>query len=195
MSRHHDDSRGADPERVKQPHIKGLAMLDLVKFLRTRRDEVLAMLRPELHHYLSETLSASIWYPEADHAEMLGIAAKLYTGSPDRALELMGEFAARSHAEIYHELLVGRGSQSRAFAMWSSQHDTGELRRTRESANRMSFELVDFEGASRELCLLFTGYLRGTFLVNDFADTTIEKTNCTLWGDASCLWRCSWKRG
>jgi hypothetical protein len=195
MSRLHDHAPGADPVQVKQPNIKGLAMLDLVKFLRTRRDEVLAMLRPELHHYLSETLSASTWYPEADHAEMLGIAAKLYTGSPDRALELMGEFAARSHSEIYHELLVGRGSPSRAFAMWSSQHDTGELRRTRESANRMSFELVDFEGASRELCLLFTGYLRGTFLVNNFADVTIEKTNCTLWGDASCLWRCSWKRG
>ena len=59
MSRLHEEAPGADREQVKQPHIKGLVMLDLVKFLRTRRDEVLAMLRPELHHYLSETLSAS----------------------------------------------------------------------------------------------------------------------------------------
>jgi hypothetical protein len=194
MSRLHSKPQAADGKAVGGPRIKGVAVLGLVKFLRSRRDDALALLRPELHHYLTETVSPSTWYPESEHAELLVAGAQLYSGSPDRALELMGEVAARGHSEIYHELLVGHGSQSRTFALWSTQHDTGELRRVRESATRMSFELVDFEGTSRELCLLFTGYLRGTFLVNGFTDVTVEKLGCTLWGDPSCLWRCAWKR-
>jgi hypothetical protein len=174
--------------------IKGVAVLGIVKFLRARRDDALPLLRPELHHYLNDTVSPSSWYPEMDQAELLHAGSLLYQGSPDRALELMGEIAARGHSEIYHELLVGRGSQSRTFALWSTQHDTGELRRVRETATRMSFELVNFEGTSREFCLLFTGYLRGTFTVNGFSDVTVEKLACKLWGDSSCIWRCAWKR-
>ena len=174
--------------------IKGVAVLGLVKFLRTRRDETLALLRPGLYRYLEDFVSVSGWYPEAEHAELLRAASQLYPVPPDRALELMGELSARNHSEIYRELLVGHGSQSRAFALWSTQHDSGELRRVRESATRMSFEISDFAGVSRELCLLFTGYLRGTFLVNGQPDVTVEKVSCKLWNDASCVWRCSWKR-
>jgi hypothetical protein len=194
VSRLHKTAPSADGKPVAGGRIKGVAVLGIVKFLRSRRDDALARLRPELHHYLTETVSPSTWYPESEHAELLVAGSQLYTGSPDRALEVMGEVAARSHSEIYRELLVGRGSQSRTFALWSTQHDTGELRRVRETATRMSFELVGFEGTSRELCLLFTGYLRGTFLVNGFFDVTVEKLGCKLWGDPSCLWRCAWKR-
>ena len=174
--------------------IKGVAMIGLVKHLRSRRDDVQPHLRPELHPYLTDTLSLSGWYPEADHAELLRAGAQLYAMPVDRALEHMGELAARIQSEIYRELLVGRGSQSRAFALWSSQHDTGELRRVRESSTRMTFEVADFAGVSREFCLMFTGYLRGTFLVNGYSDVTVEKQSCTLWGDPSCMWRCFWKR-
>jgi len=64
----------------------------------------------------------------------------------------------------------------------------------RETSTRMSFELVDFAGPSREFCLTFTGYLRGTFTVNGFTEVAVEKLACKLWSDSSCLWRCSWKR-
>ena len=153
-----------------------------------------ALLRPELHHYVTETVRPSGWYPESEHAELLCAGAKLYPGSPDRALEMMGEFAARTHCEIYKEILVGRGSPSRTFAMWATQHDTGELRRIRELPNRMRFELVGFGDTSREQCLVLTGYFRGTFSVNGFADVMVEKYACKLWGDESCIWRCSWNR-
>jgi len=174
--------------------IKGIAFLGVVKLLRSRRDDAKELVAPELHHYLTDTVHPSAWYPESEAARLLGAGARLYPGSPDRALELMGELAALSHSEIYHELLVGHGSPSRTFAMWSSQHDTGEMRRVRETATRMRFELVGFEHSSREMCLLLTGYIRGTFAVNGFSDVLVEKLSCKLWTDESCVWRCSWKR-
>ncbi|HTO07824.1 MAG TPA: hypothetical protein VMR86_12300 [Myxococcota bacterium] len=194
MSRLHSRRPATDAPSVAGGMVKGVAVLGLVKHLRSRRDEVLPHLRPELQHYLSDTLSVSGWYPETDHAELLRAGAHLYAMPPERALERMGELAARSHSEIYRELLVGHGSQSRTFALWSTQHDTGELRRVREGSTRMSFELTDFAGVSHEFCLSFTGYLRGTFLVNGYSDVTVDKVSCTLRNDPSCLWRCSWKR-
>lgn len=195
MTRLHSQAGRADGNSVGAGKIKGVAFLGVVKFLRSRRDDALELLRPELHHYLKETLRASAWYPESEHAELLRAGAQLYPGSPDRALELMGEVAARGHSELYHELLLGRGSPSRTFAMWTTQHDTGELRRTRESANRMRFELVGYDDTSREHCLLLTGYFRGTVAMNGFSEVSVEKLTCKLWGDDSCVWRCSWKRG
>jgi len=174
--------------------IKGVAFLGVVKLLRSRRDEAKALLRPELHAFLEETVRPSGWYSESDHAELLRAGAKLYRGSPDRALELMGEAAARGHSELFRELLVGPGSPSRAFALWSTQHDTGELRRVRETANRMTLEVANFEDTSREMCLLLTGYWRGTFSVNGYSDVVVEKLACRLWQDATCVWRCTWKR-
>jgi len=175
--------------------LKGIAFLSVVKLLRSRRDDALSLLRPELHKYLTDNLRPSAWYPESEHTELLQAGARLYPGSPDRALEMMGEFAAKAHCEIYKEVLLGHGSPSRTFAMWATQHDTGEMRRIRELPNRMRFELVGFGDTSRENCLALTGYFRGTFSMNGIADVVVEKLACRLWNDASCIWRCTFERG
>jgi hypothetical protein len=194
MSRLYSHASRADAVAVGEGKIKGVAVLGVVKLLRKRRDSALALLRPELHHFLTETVRPSAWYLESDHAELLRAGAQLYPGSADRALELMGEAAAVGHSQLFRELLVGPGSASRTYALWTSQHDTGELRRTRESANRMRLELADFADTSREMCLLLTGYWRGTFAVNGYSDVSVEKLSCRLWDDESCVWRCTWKR-
>ena len=191
-----------------------------MKLLRSRRDDAFGLLRSELHHYLTEIVRPSGWYPESDHTELLRAGARLYPGSPDRALEMMGEFAARTHCEIYKEILVGRGSPSRTFAMWATQHDTGELRRVRELPNRMRFELIgfgqhdtgsmslflksptsayvelrDFEDRTRDFCRVTTGYVREGLCMNDFSDVAITEVACSLDGADCCAWRASWKRG
>jgi len=191
-ARLHSGGPLADSQAVAK--IKGVSFLGVVKLLRSRRDDALRLLRPELHHFLSETLRPSAWYPESDHVELLRAAAQLHSGSPDAALEHMGEVAARGASELYRELLIGPGSPSRAFALWSVQHDTGELRRVRETSNRMRLELHGFDATSREHCLLLTGYFRGTFAVNGFSDVSVEKLSCRLWQDEACVWRCTWKR-
>jgi hypothetical protein len=169
--------------------IKGIVLLETVKYLKKRLEEARDALPNELHHYLEEDIEVSSWYPETDASALFAHAAKLHSGAADRALELMGEAAARSHHEVYRGLLTGSGSGSRAFALWSNQHDTGTLRRIRESPNVVRFELTEFEDTSRELCLILGGYLKGAAALAGKTNTIVAKLGCRLWGDDTCYWR------
>lgn len=172
--------------------IKGIVLLETVKYLRARRDEALELLPGEYHHYLSEDIVLSQWYPERDAAVLFAHAAQLHSGAADRALEIMGETSARAHWDVYRDLLRGPGSSSRTFAMWSTQHDTGELQRIREAPNTMRFQLVDFADTSRELCLILGGYLKGAIVMSGRSDPRVAKLSCRLWSDPMCSWRATW---
>lgn len=172
--------------------VKGITILDAVKFLRSRREESLAVLPEELHRYLDDQVVASLWYPETDMVELIRATAKLLPGPMDRALMMMGERSARAQTVVYGDLIRGIQSNSRTFALWSTQHDTGELRSSMEAPNRVRLELVGFEDTSREFCLLLNGYLAGTLAINGVTDATVEKLSCRLWGDQLCAWRGSW---
>jgi hypothetical protein len=171
---------------------KGITILDVVKFLRQRRDEALEVLPPPLHKYLDEEIVASSWYPEVEFVELIRAVAKLLPGPMDRALMMIGERGARAQTLVYGDLMRGMASTSRTFALWSSQHDTGEMRATMEASNRVRLELVGFEDPSREFCLLLGGYLAGTLAINGVTDASVHKLSCRLWGDPLCAWRGSW---
>jgi len=171
---------------------KGIAILDAVKFLRARRDEAAQVLPPELLHYLDEDIVWSSWYPESDLVELIRGVAKLLPGPTDRALMMMGERGARSQTVVYGDLIRGEQSNSRTFALWSTQHDTGEMRSQMEAPNRVRVELVNFEETSREFCLVLGGYIAGTLAINGITDGSVQKLACRLWGDPLCSWRASW---
>jgi hypothetical protein len=174
---------------------KGISLVTVVRLLRSNRAKAVELLPPHLHHYLDEWIQMSSWYPTRDLAELLCAVAKiLNANAPDVALEQMGAIGARIQAGVYRDLLVGAGSTSRTFALWSTQHDTGELRRTKEGPERVRFELLDFADTSREFCLMLAGYFKGALEVNDMTDAQVEKLSCRLWGDASCAWTATWKR-
>jgi len=122
------------------------------------------------------------------------LAKILHPSAPDVALERLGIGSAHAQAGVYRDLLIGAGSSSRTFALWSTQYDTGELRRMREGPDRVRFELLDFEDTSREICLLLAGYFKGALELNQLEDASVEKLSCRLWGDASCAWTATWKR-
>jgi hypothetical protein len=172
--------------------VKGITVLDAVKFLRARRDEAVEVLPPAMHAYLDEPVTQSMWYPEADLVELIRGVAKLLPGPVDRALMMMGERSARAQTTVYGDLIRGVQSNSRTFALWSTQHDTGEMRSMIEAPNRVRLELVGFEDTSRELCLLLGGYLAGTLAINGITDASVQKLTCRLWGDAMCTWRGTW---
>ncbi|HTO52837.1 MAG TPA: hypothetical protein VMR50_05570 [Myxococcota bacterium] len=172
--------------------VKGITVLDAVKFLRARRDEALEVLPKELHFYLDESVTQSMWYPEQDLVELIRSVAKLLPGPVDRALMMMGERSARAQSEVYGDLIRGSPSASRIFALWSTQHDTGEMRSQLEAPNRMRLELAGFEDTSRELCLLLGGYFAGTLAINGITDASVQKLSCRLWGDSLCVWRGTW---
>ena len=174
---------------------KGIALVGIVRLLRANRARAAELLPADLQHYLHERIQTSAWYPTPDLSGLLGALGKLLQpGSPDVALEQLGAASARLQAGIYRDLLIGFGSTSRAFALWSTQHDSGELRRTREGPDRTRFELVDFHDTSREICLMLAGYLKGALELNGLDDAHVEKLQCRLWGDRACAWTASWKR-
>src|SRR5262245_8645463 len=112
---------------------KGAVLIGPIKYLRKRREQALPLLRPELHRYLEEDIRLSSWYPETDFTELLRAAVSLEPGDPDKALERLGVAGARIQAEVYGDLLNTLGSNSSVFALWSAQHDTGQLRTYWES--------------------------------------------------------------
>ncbi len=172
--------------------VKGIAILDAVKFLRARRDDALETLPAPMHHYLDDQIGTSAWYPESDLVDLIRGVAQLLPGPIDRALMMMGERSARAQTIVYGDLIRGIPSNSRTFALWSTQHDTGELRSMMESPCRVRLELSGFEDTSREFCLLLGGYLSGTLAVNGITDGSVQKLSCRLWGDPLCAWRGSW---
>lgn len=174
--------------------VKGIAVVGAVRLLRSQKDKARELLPPELQHYLGERISTSTWYPAQDLPGLLKAASQLRPGSPDRALELMGEMTVRAQADVYRDLLLGGGSTSRTFALWSAQYDTGELRRIREAPNAVRFELTDFADTSREVCILMGGYFKGALTINGMADPNVDKLSCRLWGDEACAWRATWKK-
>jgi hypothetical protein len=125
---------------------KGIALVGAVRLLRAKRAQATALLPPDLQHYLDEWVQTSSWYPARDLSRLLATLAKiLHPSAPDIALEQMGIATARAQADVYRDLLIGAGSTSRTFALFSTQLDSGELRSRREDAGRVRFELVDFE--------------------------------------------------
>ena len=172
---------------------KGAVLIGLVKFLRKRRDAALDVLPAAQQHYLEEDIRLSSWYPEDDFIALIRACAKLIPGEYDAAIEQMGLVGARAHAEVYGDLLRSVKSNSSVFALWSAQHDTGELRGVWESPTSARVELVEFAAPSREICLLAMGYLRGGFQLNGFDGLTIEKRACAALGADRCSWRVTWK--
>jgi len=172
---------------------KGAVLVGLVKFLRRRREEALEVMPAEQHHYLHEDIRMTGWYPESDFVALIRACARLAPGNPDAAIEQMGLVGARAHADVYGDLLRSANSNSSVFALWTAQHDTGELLHFQESPTCSRVELVGFGAPSREVCLLATGYLRGGFELNGYDDVAIEKKSCAALGADRCLWRVTWK--
>jgi hypothetical protein len=174
--------------------VKGSTLLGAVKFLRSRRDEAAALLAPQNRHYLEDRIKSSAWYPLADLLVLVRACADLLATGHGQAFEFMGEFAAKAHAETYGDLMKGGGSNSRTFALWSTQFDAGKMRRTIEAPGRMRVELQEFKSPEAELCKLIGGYIKGTIELNPVTDVAVDKLSCTLTGDDTCSWRASWKR-
>jgi predicted hydrocarbon binding protein len=178
--------------RLAMPNTKGAVLLGPIKFLRKRREEALPLLAPELHHYLEERVQLSGWYPESDLVGLTRAVAKLVGGDEREAIERIGELGAREHATVYGDLIRSL-STSTVFALWSSQHDSGELRTVIEGPTASRIEIVDFDSSSDVHCWLVEGYTRGGLSANGLEDVRLEKLHCVMRGDALCSWRATWK--
>ncbi len=173
--------------------VKGSTLLGAAKFLRSRRGEALALLPATHQHYLADRIKSSAWYPLADLLLLVGVAADLLGTGRERAFAFMGEFAARAHAEVYGDLMKVGGSNSRTFALWSTQFDAGRMQHIVEGPGRTRVELSEFHSPGPELCILIGGYIKGVVAQADLDDLAVDKISCTAEGAPLCAWRASWK--
>jgi hypothetical protein len=177
---------------------KGTTIVGAVKFLRGRREEALRILDVRLHPYLEERIFPTSWYPESDLLDLIRAVAKLLPLPDARAYEEMGRQTAREHLEgVYSHLASGDALQvgRRAFALWSSQHDTGRMSMERTGPGRARAEVVDFGHPSRELCAVVRGYVLETFRASGIANPQGRETTCRCQGDPACTWEFSWDAG
>ena len=152
------------PER--QPRIKGVAMLEVVKGLRLHKEAASRVLPADLHTYLERRVEIGEWYPEADHFALLRAAAELFgppgleawrwMGRQRATLDLREVFSDHLHPGDLHATLSGFES------LWSLYRDSGRVEVTTTAAP-YEICLIDFAFLSAETVRLFTGYIETAF--------------------------------
>ena len=174
---------------------KGTNLIDMVKFLRTRRDEAQALLPRELHPYLDGTLSVAAWYPEADMIELVKVLAKLLPGADENALVQIGRLNARMHLQgTYAHLLKDARPDVmpiRTVALWKSMHDTGDFRLAVDG-DCAEAVLVDYGHPTPEMCTMLGAYLLQLFELAGVDDVKVEERACCRLGAPACRWHLRW---
>jgi hypothetical protein len=172
--------------------VKGVTLVETVKFLRRHKQAARAALPDPLHHYLEERVLVGSWYPEADLVPMLRAVARI-AGQPEATfLEAAGRIAARAHAEgIYAHLVHTADLDSmprKANALWSSQHDTGRFECQIDGPTQTTFALRDFALPSREMCTVTRGYVLEILAMIGLRDIAVREAACCVDGAPACTW-------
>ena len=148
------------------PQVKGQQMLGMVKTLRAGRDVALEVLPPALHHYLSDRIVVTSWYPEEDHLAIVHatgqVVATMVKGDPYR---FIGEQGAKNDAAGLYASMLREGdpiiSLQRFAQAWSLYHNTGESRITALGPKSVRSDLLDFRFVTPEVARVNAGYLCG----------------------------------
>jgi hypothetical protein len=178
------------------PKVKGSNVLAAVKMLRANRERAVALLPPQHHHYLSERVLPSSWYPESDQLELLRAVAFMLPGTPDPWM-MIGRIAARDDINDLYRSMVRPGDLKEALrvssTLWRSFHDTGELKLTLEAPGVAVATLRDYAATAREMCRVIGGYVTEVTTVATTRDIKPAKTACALDGAPACSWRMTWR--
>lgn len=174
-------------------HSKGTNVIDMVKFLRTRRDRALAVLPSRLHPYLEKRVDVAAWYPEEDVYELSLALACLLPEQGEAVYRRLGELNARNHTEGSYGHLLGEVRLDtlaiRARALWKTLHDTGELTFEPDPERGGRAVLRDYASPGREMCGVIGAYLAETVARAGFEGVEAHHERCVHRGDSDCAWR------
>jgi hypothetical protein len=181
---------------VTQQRTKGTHVLHVVKILRTKRELAFKLLAPELHHYLTDRILPSSWYPSADHLGLLRAVARLMPKTADPWIA-MGRGSARMDLEgAYKQHFRPQDPETTLrvlAAVWRSTHDSGKIVITFENATSAIFKMVDYPVTTDEICRITTGYISESLLVSGALSPEVDHTTCVAFGCAQCTWHARWK--
>lgn len=175
---------------------KGISLVDMVKFLRVRREAAEPLLPEPLRHYLDEQVSIAQWYPEEDMIGLVRVLAQVIPSGDEPPLRLIGRLNARNHiAGAYAHLFEGADVAVlpiRARTLWSAMHDTGELRMVVEDG-QANITISDYGYPNAELCEMIEPYLEELFLASGLEKADIHKQSCCLTGASVCRYLATWE--
>jgi hypothetical protein len=180
--------------------IKGTIMIEVVKFLRTHKEQARTEVPPHLQHYLSSRILSTSWFPEEDYLALMGVVVRLRPRTDEDKGLTPWEAAARVSSMAFFEgpykALVRKGDPGRTLsnltALWRLRHDSGEFKVDLLGPNEARLELRDYALGAGEPCSLVQGTLWGFLYYSDAKNPKVEHQLCRARGDATCEWRATW---
>ena len=184
------------------PRIKGTAMLNAVRALRSMdKDKATALLPPHLHKYLEgERILPASWYPETDMLEVNRALAQLIRPTLGRVTleqtfvhmgRLVGPIDLSSVYAPMHSAGALADNIHRVTASWKQYHDTGSLTVTAAAASAR-FELSDYGLPTRELCWIQRGWFEAYLEVSGVKSISVVEVQCCNQGASTCVWQATW---
>ena len=188
-----------------KPQIKGVAMLNAVRALRSLgKDRARELLPERMHKYLGdERILPMAWYPETEMLELNRALAQIIRptlggASLEETFVHMGRLGARMDlAGVYASRIRDRplaDAAQRVGSMWKQYHDTGTLAVSLQP-NVARFELRDYGLPSRELCWIQRGWFHEYMTQLGAADCEVVETQCRIRAAHSCIWQATWRTG
>jgi hypothetical protein len=186
---------------MSRGRVKGTIMIEVVKYLRSRKEEARPLLPLHLKPYLNTRILATSWHPEQDYLDLMHVLIALRPRSTEDAGLGPWEAAARVStanffAEGPYKSMVRKGEPGRTLAsldaLWRLRHDTGRFQVESTGPNQARLELRDYAVEPGDSCSLVQGTIWGFLYYSEGKNIAIEHTKCRARGDAACEWQASW---
>jgi hypothetical protein len=171
-------------------------MINIVKYLRMRKEAAGPVLPERLRPYLDKRLLPSAWYPEEDHIELCRVLAKILPDPGMDVYEFIGESGARADLSGPYGHLIRPGDPAgtlqKGVAIWHTYHDTGLFRVVLDGPGAAHVELFDFGASTPDHCRLQRGWNRSLMRMAGAKDVEVEETRCVHRRNAFCRWEIRW---
>ena len=178
--------------------IKGVAVINVVKVLRMKKDEARKLLPEHLHGYLEDRVMPSSWYPEEENWELLRALARLLPDPGMDIYEYMGLITARSDLGGVYAHLIRQGDPAttlrRATFTWGLYHDTGKKEVIESGDDYVISEIAGFENPCRESCGTTKGWNAELAKMAGGKNVEVTHTKCVLDGASACRFEVRWTR-
>jgi hypothetical protein len=181
--------------------VKGTILIQVVKLIRSRKEEGKRLVPERLHHYLSGRILPTSWHPEEDFVALMHASTELFAG-PGTAEDPDAWFrAARATATFYfddtYKALVHKGDPARSLAsygsLWKLRHDTGTVSCDRLSDTEMTIRMDNYAVVSEKMCATTQGDMAGLLDTAGAKNVKFAHPRCRAKGDTTCEWRATWE--
>jgi hypothetical protein len=185
---------------LSRGRVKGTIMVEVVKYLRSRKEAARDVVPPSLHRYLDTRILSTSWHPEEDYLELMRALVKIRPTTDATPGVSPWEAAARASNAAYvegpYKVLLRPGDPAQTLAnfgaLWRLRHDTGDIRVVPEGDTAARLELRDYALVAREACELIQGTIWSVLHHAGAEKLRVEQVRCRARGDEACVWHVSW---